>query len=114
MKLKLRTSLLTEAQLEQIISVEVITLRELKSIIMREEIEVRSFDRQNCVDDHRALSDKVIEEIYSFTLTEDDLKQVELDKEKTDQDKDQEKTEQYDDESGLLNFIDDIFQTPDE
>ena len=77
---------------------------------MKEEIEVRSFDRQNCVDDQGALSDKVIEEIYSFKLTAEDLRLAEIEKEKTDQDKEQ----VPDDESGLLNFIDDIFQTPDE
>ena len=81
---------------------------------MREEIEVRSFDRQNCVDDQGALSDKVIEEIYSFKLTEEDLKQVENENAKSDQNKDQDKAENFDEESGLLNFIDDIFQTPDE
>ena len=114
MKLKLRTNLLSEAQLEQIITSQVMTLRELRRTIMREEIEVRSFDRQNCVDDQGALSDKVIEEIYSFKLTEEDLRQVELENAKSDQNKDQDKEEKFDEESGLLNFIDDIFQTPDE
>ena len=76
---------------------------------MKEEIEVRSFDRQNCVDDQGALSDKVIEEIYSFRLTAEDLRLVEIEKEKTDQSKDQDKEQVPDDESGLLNFIDDIF-----
>ena len=44
------------------------------------------------------------------------MKQVEMDKEKTDQNKDQEKAKTFenDDVDDLLDFFDDIFQSPDE
>ena len=44
-KLRFRTNLLTEVQLEQVITTQVLTLRELRSLVMKDELEVRSFNR---------------------------------------------------------------------
>ena len=50
-KLRFRSNLLTEAQLLEICTTPILTFRELKELISREEIDVRSFDRNNCLDE---------------------------------------------------------------
>ena len=49
-------------------------MRELREILSRDECDARSYDRGNCVDEQRALSEQLIDEVYSFQLTEADMK----------------------------------------